>query len=150
MLWFLIFAKKIITSKIQKEHELECIDMAQCTSGELNECNSHAICTDTDGSYTCECPDGFRGDGKNCENIDECADETHDCDPLTGICFDNLGSFFCQCFHGYKLRLSPLILVTDIDHDIGDNPIISCGVINVSPRRFVLNLDVMKMLSALK
>ena len=58
--------------------------------------------------------------------------------------------FFCQCLHGYQLRLSPLISVTDIDDEIDDNPIISCGVINVYRMRFVLNLDVMKMLSALK
>ena len=95
--------------KLKKESELKCVDQTQCSSGELNECHSHAICTDTDGWYTCECPDGFKGDGEHCENIDECAEETHDCNPVTGICFDNVGSFICQCLHGYKLGLSILV-----------------------------------------
>ena len=31
-----------------------------------NECHLNAQCTNTGGSYTCKCLDGYAGDGKNC------------------------------------------------------------------------------------
>ena len=36
----------------------------ECASD--NECHVNAQCTNTDGSYTCGCLDGYAGDGKNC------------------------------------------------------------------------------------
>ena len=33
---------------------------------------ANATCTDTEGSYTCGCDDGYSGDGVTCTNIDEC------------------------------------------------------------------------------
>ena len=35
-------------------------------------CSSHGYCSDNDGSYECQCLDGFEGDGYECSNIDEC------------------------------------------------------------------------------
>lgn len=52
-----------------------------------------ATCTNTIGSYTCACKDGWRDTdedafpGSNCVNIDECAENLHDCD-LTQVCLD--------------------------------------------------------------
>ena len=56
----------------------------------MNDCYTEGFCTDTEGSYTCDCPDGYIGDGRDCDNIDECQTGSHDCDPENGIC---LGSF---------------------------------------------------------
>ena len=35
-------------------------------------CSSHGFCRDNDGSYECQCLDGFEGDGYECSDIDEC------------------------------------------------------------------------------
>ena len=43
------------------------IDFNECASPETNECDSNAQCTNTEGSYSCQCLGGYRGDGKNCE-----------------------------------------------------------------------------------
>ena len=40
------------------------LDVDECASD--NECHVNAQCTNTDGSYTCSCRDGYDGDGKNC------------------------------------------------------------------------------------
>ena len=39
-------------------------DIDDC-SGD-HECHANALCTDTGGSYICECKVGFEGDGRNC------------------------------------------------------------------------------------
>lgn len=41
-------------------------DLDECASPESNECDSNALCTNTEGSYVCRCIKGFEGDGRNC------------------------------------------------------------------------------------
>ena len=40
-----------------------CVDINECTS-RMSDCISSAVCVDTDGSYVCNCPAGYHGDGK--------------------------------------------------------------------------------------
>ena len=40
-------------------------DINECTNGQ-HTCNLQATCTNTDGSYTCTCIDGYTGDGDIC------------------------------------------------------------------------------------
>ena len=40
-------------------------DIDECELG-MHTCAANAKCTDTDGSYSCACIDGFEGDGFNC------------------------------------------------------------------------------------
>ena len=35
--------------------------------GPHHNCDSYANCTDTDGSFICECTSGFSGDGVTCQ-----------------------------------------------------------------------------------
>ena len=40
-------------------------DVNECTNDQ-HTCDLHGICTNTDGSYTCTCIDGYNGDGNIC------------------------------------------------------------------------------------
>ena len=41
------------------------VDRNECME-EPAPCHANAVCTDTVGSYTCNCSEGFVGDGLNC------------------------------------------------------------------------------------
>jgi len=45
---------------------LYILDFDECAEG-MNSCHSDAVCTDTDGSFTCQCKDGFSGSGVICK-----------------------------------------------------------------------------------
>ena len=42
-----------------------CADIDECSSMD-NPCHTNASCTNTNGSYTCECVSGFTGNGTIC------------------------------------------------------------------------------------
>lgn len=48
-----------------KNFEYFISDEDECASG-ANECDEHADCSNTRGSYECRCHQGFRGDGFSC------------------------------------------------------------------------------------
>ncbi|XP_071944593.1 uncharacterized protein [Antedon mediterranea] len=78
-----------------------CIDFDECTQD--IPCGSNAQCTNTFGSYSCECNDGFEdeGEGQGCEDIDECARGTDTCSD-NALCTDTTGSYTCECNDGYR------------------------------------------------
>ena len=49
-------------------------DVNECTSGEAA-CHSNATCTNTLGSFTCTCKDGYSGNGTTCYGEAECQAE---------------------------------------------------------------------------
>ena len=52
-----------------------CRDLDECQADkEYNFCDGNATCTNTLGSYECDCLDGFEGDGLKCLDIQECDD----------------------------------------------------------------------------
>ena len=42
-------------------------DVDECFNN-THDCDEHAFCNDTDGSYNCTCLRGYRGDGFNCNS----------------------------------------------------------------------------------
>uniref|UniRef100_A0A667XM41 Nidogen 1 n=2 Tax=Myripristis murdjan TaxID=586833 RepID=A0A667XM41_9TELE len=67
-----------------------------------------ARCSYVGGSaYVCSCLPGFLGDGRVCQDVDECRqDRCH----RDAICSNTQGSFVCQCqpgFHGNGFQCSP-------------------------------------------
>ncbi|XP_036210818.1 nidogen-1 [Myotis myotis] len=72
-----------------------------CTTG-LHDCDipQRAQCVYTGGSsYTCSCLPGFSGDGRACQDVDECHPSR--CHP-DAFCYNTPGSFSCQCKPGYR------------------------------------------------
>jgi hypothetical protein len=62
-------------------------------------CDQNAQCINTDGSFKCECDAGFKGDGYNCVDIDECLNDPNLCE--NGQCLNYPGSFRCECEMGF-------------------------------------------------
>ena len=106
------------------------IDIDEC-SERFHTCDGNANCTNTDGSFKCECEIGFSGDGHTCTgiyttfskrklifrlhqfrneltpscyyfiDIDECSGGSHTCD-RNATCTNTDGSFKCQCEIGFS------------------------------------------------
>ncbi|KAK7482987.1 hypothetical protein BaRGS_00025764, partial [Batillaria attramentaria] len=67
-------------------------------------CGGDQLCTNTRGSYTCSCLDGYRLNlTDTCEDIDECEEDSvlNTCDSLEQ-CMNVPGSFYCECSGGYR------------------------------------------------
>ncbi|CAG5110064.1 Oidioi.mRNA.OKI2018_I69.chr2.g4510.t1.cds [Oikopleura dioica] len=97
-----------------------CRNIDECTKG-THFCEAPAQCVDTEGSYFCICPRGFRLHQKKdeiCVDIDECGEDLADCpepelwklagknirDELnlyTSKCKNTLGSYECACNTNY-------------------------------------------------
>lgn len=46
------------------------VDIDECANDDENDCDTNALCTNTEGSYVCRCMKGYKGDGQNCAGID--------------------------------------------------------------------------------
>lgn len=72
-------------------------DIDECLHG-TSTCSSNANCVNTQGSYHCQCADGYHGDGINCYDDDECSNgPCH----RKAVCSNNEGSYNCRCNFGY-------------------------------------------------
>ncbi|CAH3192117.1 unnamed protein product, partial [Porites evermanni] len=74
-------------------------DLDEC-GGNNNHCHKNAVCTNTLGSYKCQCGTGYTGDGFSCTDIDECS-SGHQCDS-SATCHNTDGSYTCTCNSGYS------------------------------------------------
>ncbi|XP_062863770.1 nidogen-2 [Trichomycterus rosablanca] len=78
----------------------DCDTTAQCVPGEQQE-------------FTCVCATGFTGDGRNCYDVDECAEGLSSCGSHSQ-CVNLPGSHSCQCQSGYEF-VHDARTCTDID-----------------------------------
>ncbi|GAB1292544.1 Signal peptide, CUB and EGF-like domain-containing protein 2 [Apodemus speciosus] len=75
-------------------------DVDECARG-LDDCHADALCQNTPASYKCSCRPGYQGEGRWCEDMDECDNAlnggcVHDCLNIPG-------NYRCTCFDGFML-----------------------------------------------
>lgn len=88
------------SNKICMRIELYGCPLDQFSCGESSGCSSDAVCMTIHKEKTaCVCKDGYHGDGKTCDDIDECA-KTSPCPEHTD-CVNTVGSFKCNCHPGF-------------------------------------------------
>ena len=107
-----------------------CTNYDECLNPDDNDCDKeHATCKDNEGSYTCTCEIGWTNtddEGATCNDVDECDDETHECD-VNSTCQNTLGSYECHCNDGWESDSVEFDAVcTDIDECDADAPTHSC------------------------
>uniref|UniRef100_A0A3P8XCC5 EGF-like domain-containing protein n=1 Tax=Esox lucius TaxID=8010 RepID=A0A3P8XCC5_ESOLU len=91
-----------------EEKPADCQDIDECKGEVQGPCGLHANCTNTSGSYVCNCLRGYLMGPGGCEDIDECA-----LAEVTGLqacrsgaeCRNTPGSFSCSCPIGYVMAL---------------------------------------------
>ncbi|KAM7375350.1 hypothetical protein PAMA_014447 [Pampus argenteus] len=72
-----------------------------CYAGN-HDCDTTAQCIPLEGqAFQCQCATGYRGDGHNCYDIDECAEGSSSCGAHSQ-CLNLPGSHRCQCQSGYE------------------------------------------------
>jgi alpha-tubulin suppressor-like RCC1 family protein len=95
-----------------------CNDIDECARV-THECDAEAACTNTIGSYDCDCAPGFDdvgGDGRECTDIDECAIASDECDrDPAASCINNQGGYACACPVGYGDPIGGGVDCQDID-----------------------------------
>ncbi|XP_023931493.1 fibropellin-1 [Lingula anatina] len=64
-------------------------------------CDKNADCGLFNGKQGCQCREGYKGDGFNCTDIDECGGPSDDC---AQICINVPGTFNCACNNGFTLN----------------------------------------------
>ncbi|KAM9446034.1 signal peptide, CUB and EGF-like domain-containing protein 3 isoform 1-T1 [Clarias gariepinus] len=75
-------------------------DVDECVET-IDNCSIDAICQNTFRSYKCICKSGYKGDGKHCEDIDECmSDYSGGC---VHECINIPGNYRCTCYDGFRL-----------------------------------------------
>nr|XP_057922474.1 sushi, von Willebrand factor type A, EGF and pentraxin domain-containing protein 1 isoform X2 [Doryrhamphus excisus] len=79
-----------------------CLDVDECALG--SDCDSHASCRNTDGSYICTCIHPYSGDGKNCTEPVKCDNPgSPDFGHRDGSNFLMGGEVIFGCENGYEL-----------------------------------------------
>lgn len=95
-----------------------CIDIDECdkVNGPNGRCGVNAICTNSPGSFACECPPGYTGNALTaCADIDECS-RPNACG-VGAVCKNAPGSYSCEC---------PDSTVPDPDPHTRCNEIVTC------------------------
>uniref|UniRef100_A0A673C5G4 Signal peptide, CUB and EGF-like domain-containing protein 1 n=1 Tax=Sphaeramia orbicularis TaxID=375764 RepID=A0A673C5G4_9TELE len=76
------------------------LDADECAEG-TDDCHIDALCQNTPKSYNCICKPGYKGDGKQCEDMDECENDYNG--GCVHECINIPGNYRCTCYDGFML-----------------------------------------------
>ncbi|RXN13923.1 fibrillin-1 [Labeo rohita] len=100
---------------------------------DVNECSENPLlcafrCINTFGGYECSCPSGYslREDGRMCQDVDECANDLHNCDSRGMECNNLIGTFICVCPAGMIRRMND-DMCQDLNLHTSRGAVQSCG-----------------------
>uniref|UniRef100_A0A6A7G299 Fibrillin-2-like isoform X4 n=2 Tax=Hirondellea gigas TaxID=1518452 RepID=A0A6A7G299_9CRUS len=83
------------------EDGTSCIDIDECASN-VHECSGGQTCSNRQGTYTCQCPSGYRLNHlRQCQDIDECTSFYGPACSSNAVCENTPGSFQCNCHDGF-------------------------------------------------
>ncbi|KAI1888389.1 hypothetical protein AGOR_G00184640 [Albula goreensis] len=104
---------KCANSGTWKGNPPACLDVDECAIG--SECDMHAKCHNTDGSYTCTCIHPYSGDGKNCTEPVKCKDPGYpEFGHRDGSIFMMGSEVVFTCEEGYELIGSSHITCSEL------------------------------------
>ena len=86
----------------QLNGQSDCEDIDECTENE-EICGGilAGSCFNNEGSYECQCKDGFEIVDATCKDIDECTSFSDLCSKEGMKCINSDGSYFCACDTGF-------------------------------------------------
>ncbi|XP_035671935.1 signal peptide, CUB and EGF-like domain-containing protein 1 isoform X8 [Branchiostoma floridae] len=79
---------------------LKAKDVDECMEG-THDCHPNATCSNTPKSFRCQCRQGYVGNGRHCEDEDECAVNNGGC---VHECTNTQGNYRCDCYDGFMLH----------------------------------------------
>ncbi|XP_067945057.1 fibrillin-1-like [Watersipora subatra] len=92
-----------LPGEMYNEHSGTCKEAVILCPDKNHKCSVYANCIVLpDASFECKCNEGFKGDGYNCTDIDECAAITPVCSGENVTCSNTLGAYRCTCPKGYE------------------------------------------------
>ncbi|XP_052690973.1 LOW QUALITY PROTEIN: uncharacterized protein LOC128168852 [Crassostrea angulata] len=79
------------------------VDINECENNQDTYiCGNEKVCQNLEGSYTCNCKEGFQKNGDSCEDIDECSDITLNTCADDTNCQNLYGNYTCNCKPGFQ------------------------------------------------
>nr|XP_046270671.1 adhesion G protein-coupled receptor E2 isoform X3 [Scatophagus argus]XP_046270672.1 adhesion G protein-coupled receptor E2 isoform X3 [Scatophagus argus] len=87
----------------------QCIDMDECDEDDVPLCPENSACFNTNGSFYCQCRDGFRSStnavnftalSATCKDINECLEDKGLCGP-NAKCENTIPHYSCFCDDGF-------------------------------------------------
>jgi len=90
--------------KYKKSQAYSCQDIDECNTEE-HKCHRKAKCTNTMGSFTCSCNEGYSGNGFQCQDLYKCKGPNN-CD-VNAACTNTtrggtVNSYTCECNIGFS------------------------------------------------
>eukprot|EP00105_Crassostrea_gigas_P037421 XP_019921569.1 PREDICTED: fibrillin-1 isoform X2 [Crassostrea gigas] len=95
------------------------VDINECENNQ-DICGKEKVCQNLEGSYICNCKEGFQKNGDSCEDIDECSDITLNTCADDTNCQNLYGNYTCNCKSGFQKYGSHCEDVDECEKGIAD------------------------------